>query len=1591
MPYLGNQHNVGDHVNNFKVLDDISSHTATFDGSATSVVSAADDTIRIPEHRFIQGQRVTYTNGGGGNIGGLTTGTAYFVSFDSANTIKLATTLANANSNTVINLSAVGSGTSHTLNAAFDGVNTKFKMTYGSGKAARLNNATQINVAINNVIQRPNVSALSFTEGFALEDNHKIVFKTAPTSNDIFWGSIIANTIENFDLRDNEVDNFTGDGTTTEFTLSTIPANNESVIVSINGVVQHPSDKNTARSYTLIDSIIEFTAAPALGDEIQVRHIGFAGASTNDVSGFYGRTGNVALTSSDHITTGDITSRNINSSGVITATTFDGAFSSGVGGSNANFTGIVTAGVFKGGDIEGRNLKITGLSTFVGDASFSGNVSIGGTLTYEDVTNIDSVGIITARLGIQIPNDTYKLRAGTNLEMQVFHNGTNSIIKDTRDNGKVRIQADNFDIRDKDDSKTLIAAGADSSVSLSHSGNQRIQTTSTGANVTGTVVATGADINGDIDVDGHTNLDNVSISGVTTITGALFANGFGTNGGEIGLTGTIPRINFTDSNANSDFRIKVDGGSFQIEDITNSSADRFTINSSGNVSINKDLDVDGHTNLDNVSIAGVTTATTINATTFVGALTGTASGNPTLTSGANNRVVTATGANAITGESNLTFTGSILTVTNSSGPSELTLVTPSNTDGGVYFNDGSNTGALTYQHSDDSMRFRVDSLEKLRIDSSGNLFLRGASANYLVMGSSGDATSGGVTNNMNWIRGNQTNTQYNTAGGFHSFEVSGSEKLRITSAGKISYNYDGSAVSSVADVDIRTNNGIHIRGQDANSNNTNIYIGGAVGNQRKTAIIHDPVGGYCRGDLHFCLENSADLSDVDVTDSQMVIKANGRVGINTDNPQTTLYSMNEIAAGDGNRQFIGMQTKVVNGAPVGEIRTTYYSGASGTYPHMRFVTSDNERVRITSGGMVLIGETSVAGGSQKLVIGQGGAENFEFTPGSSTYNGGVLEYIHRGDGSTRPDLSMYVAGGAFKVYTNGANERLRIASNGQITTRGASGTSFNNAGNGDFGSFLTINGGHTSNQWGILSLEGNTTSNGYPVGQIQFINQDNANGSSGSSVQSRMVARIDSIISTSDSNASDDSGGHLRFFTKQEGVVPTEKLRITGTGSFGFNTYTIRENIHTHQTDSNQNYLRFTNTGTGTGSSDGFNIGINASEEPIVWNFENTDMFFATNNIEKLIIESGQNGRIKARDNFDNFVPLQNVNGHIKHPNHTTSNKTNLSVGWYTIAVNDGSRASARFNLIDRAGSRHQSFTFYASHHYGGATPQNAINVIHGGGRHSSNPIQALRILANGTYDGAMLQVYIAQTSNVVMASIDGSNMNTNGWVMKDWIAHGTNPGGLNNWSSINSNGGEAAYANLTQINAGGMSCDGNFIPGFDNSGSHLGTSARRWVRVYAGDSSINTSDENLKQNITTLTTAEMNAAKRLSKLFVTYKWKKSVSEKGEKARTHTGIIAQRVKAEMIAAGLDPTQYSFYCEDDKYTMPDGTEVDLVDQNLANYEVVPDNYVPSLVQPPGSTKSTIYSICYTELLAFIAAYNEQRFTSIETRLAALEGS
>jgi len=93
-------------------------------------------------------------------------------------------------------------------------------------------------------------------------------------------------------------------------------------------------------------------------------------------------------------------------SGVITATSYKG--------SGSNLTGIAATDA-----VHTRALTVSGVSTFTGavnasdtltltqglmgvGATFTGQVSVGGTLTYEDVTQVDSVGIVTARLGVRV-------------------------------------------------------------------------------------------------------------------------------------------------------------------------------------------------------------------------------------------------------------------------------------------------------------------------------------------------------------------------------------------------------------------------------------------------------------------------------------------------------------------------------------------------------------------------------------------------------------------------------------------------------------------------------------------------------------------------------------------------------------------------------------------------------------------------------------------------------------------------------------------------------------------------------------------------------------------------------------------------------------------------------------------------------------------------------------------------------------------------------------------------------------------------------------------------------------------------------------
>ena len=155
--------------------------------------------------------------------------------------------------------------------------------------------------------------------------------------------------------------------------------------------------------------------------------------------------------------------------------------------------------------------------------------------------------------------------------------------------------------------------------------------------------------------------------------------------------------------------------------------------------------------------------------------------------------------------------------------------------------------------------------------------------------------------------------------------------------------------------------------------------------------------------------------------------------------------------------------------------------------------------------------------------------------------------------------------------------------------------------------------------------------------------------------------------------------------------------------------------------------------------------------------------------------------------------------------NHSASG---LTVGWYTIATNTGDRALGEFQIWDTASGDHQSVLFTASHHFGINT-SNDITVL-ANSRYSGTNFRYIRIKEGGTYDGAALQVYIDGASNTVYAAIVGGNAQESGWVLKDWIADGTDPGDLTSYSSMV----ERTIVDLDVIINGGIMTTGPIYSG---------------------------------------------------------------------------------------------------------------------------------------------------------------------------------
>jgi len=157
-----------------------------------------------------------------------------------------------------------------------------------------------------------------------------------------------------------------------------------------------------------------------------------------------------------------------------------------------------------------------------------------------------------------------------------------------------------------------------------------------------------------------------------------------------------------------------------------------------------------------------------------------------------------------------------------------------------------------------------------------------------------------------------------------------------------------------------------------------------------------------------------------------------------------------------------------------------------------------------------------------------------------------------------------------------------------------------------------------------------------------------------------------------------------------------------------------------------------------------------------------------------------------------------------------------------------------------------------------------------------------------------------------------------------------------------------------------------------------IGALSARFDDIYATNGTIQTSDRNEKQDIEVLSEAEARVAVACKGLLRKFRWKDSVTEKGDEARIHFGIIAQDLQDAFAAEGLDAGRYAMFISstwwEAERVVPAVEEVlndegNVVTEAVAEHTVV-DSYQSAEEAPEGATERTRLGVRYPELLAFI---------------------
>ena len=609
----------------------------------------------------------------------------------------------------------------------------------------------------------------------------------------------------------------------------------------------------------------------------------------------------------------------------------------------------------------------------------------------------------------------------------------------------------------------------------------------TNINASGIVTAATLDISGDIDFDGQTNLDHVSISGVTTTTGNITIDGLHSGASprmlNIGSGNNILRIYENSSQAPQIYtqgdlvltgattEIRSKSGSNQLEasfhatngvKLYHNNNEKLFVNGSGvNITglttITQDLDVDGHTNLDNVSIAGVTTITQ----------------DLDVDGHTNLDNVSIAGVTTVSNKTQVNSIGiGIIPIDHhhihieSANPRVLIRSTGTNSAKILFGDNSSNDpGVIEYDHVNNTMRFNTGNLERLRITGAGDLSLRtttqnaylGLTANSTAINTTLGSTAG--TNPRLYLKG-VGNGQSDAGDVFIGAGTGGIVHIRSAELIKFEVNSDSSTIEGLR-IDSNGNvmigrtsaskkfsieepggsSGVHYIAQIGGSNHVSGYAVGIAfdpeGYQARTKLALVAEGtsqGYSRGKFHFLLDAANDSGEATLSESRMTITDAGNVGINESSPTSQLV----VKATTDDNPSIRMYRQSTGGDIAALIWSTAagnqaminYRGGGGD-TGMQFYTSgtgsSNQRLRISTNGQIL--QFATAGDNQFVTQRTGNAGSngdyffYLFAQNNGGTNVGSMGIVR----DTANDDSRIV----FSTATGGTNtERLRITSTG---------------------------------------------------------------------------------------------------------------------------------------------------------------------------------------------------------------------------------------------------------------------------------------------------------------------------------------------------------------------------------------------------------------------------------------------------------------------------------------------------------------------------------------------------------------------------------